>query len=144
MEDLLNFIQTRKPGVSELDLKAAEDKLGSVFPKQYKELFTLVNNAEIGEWILHPVREKSNPKKTWDDIVRQNTEVKDEKIPDDFIAIGEDGSGDKLCFKTSNGVMGDKIYYLYHEDGVLEECAPNLRAFILASEEYAEVDLDDE
>ena len=145
MKDLRNLIHTRKIGVDELDLKATEDKLGSVFPKQYRELFKLVNNAEIGEWILYPIRDHRNPKKTWDDIVRQNIEVREENMPIDLIAIGDDGSGDKLCFKLINGIMGDEIYLWYHEDGALEEYAPNLKEFIiLISEEETEGDFEDE
>jgi cell wall assembly regulator SMI1 len=145
MKDLRNLIHTRKMGVDELDLKATEDKLGAVFPKQYRELFKLVNNAEIGEWILYSIRDHRNPKKTWDDIVRQNTEVREENMPIDLIAIGDDGSGDKLCFKLINGIMGDEIYLWYHEDGVLEEYAPNLKEFIiLISEEETEGDFEDE
>ncbi|PUB01279.1 SMI1/KNR4 family protein, partial [Paenisporosarcina sp. OV554] len=80
MKDVRNLIHTRKIGVIELDLKAAEEKLGAVFPEQYKDLFKLVNNTEIGEWILYPIKDHRNPKKTWDDIVRQNTEVREEDI----------------------------------------------------------------
>jgi hypothetical protein len=38
MKDLRNLIHTRKMGVDKLDLKATEDKIGSVFPKQYRKL----------------------------------------------------------------------------------------------------------
>jgi hypothetical protein len=58
MKDLRNLIHTRKMGVDKLDLKATKDKIGSVFPKQYRELFKLVNYAEIGEWILRSQRPK--------------------------------------------------------------------------------------
>jgi hypothetical protein len=38
-------------------------------------------------------------------VVRQNKEARDERMSDDLIAIGDDGSGDKLCFKKINGKM---------------------------------------
>ncbi|MGG1679712.1 SMI1/KNR4 family protein [Neobacillus sp. NRS-1170] len=143
MQNVRNLIETKKPGVDELDIKLAEEKLGVIFPEQYKELFKLVNNAEIGEWILYPINTQINPKKTWDDVVRQNKEVREERMSDDLIAIGDDGSGDILCFKMMNGKMGDTIYLWYHETTELEEYAPNLEEFIIRfSEEYD--DLDDE
>jgi cell wall assembly regulator SMI1 len=143
MQKVRNLIETRKPGVDESDIKLAEERLGLVFPEQYKELFKLVNNAEIGEWILYPIKTQINPKKTWDDVVRQNKEVREERMSEDLIAIGDDGSGDILCFKMVNGKLGDTIYLWYHETTELEEYAPNLEEFIIRlSEEYD--DLDDE
>lgn len=145
MKDVRELIHTRKLGVAESDIKAAEDKLGAVFPDEYKELFKLVNNAEIGEWILYPIKDQRNPTKTWDDIVRQNTEVREEDMLKDLIAIGDDGSGDKLCLKVNDGIMGNEIYLWYHEDGELEEYAPNLKEFIISiSEEDNEDDFEDE
>ncbi|WP_017380517.1 SMI1/KNR4 family protein [Paenisporosarcina sp. TG-14] len=144
MKDVRKLIHTRKTGVDELDIKAAEDKLGAVFPEQYKELFMLVNNAEIGEWILHPIKDHRNPKKTWDDIVRQNTEVREEDMSKDLIVIGDDSSGDKLCYKVNNGIMENEIYLWYHEEAELEEYAPNLKDFIiLISEEVTEDDFEE-
>ncbi|RDW14993.1 SMI1/KNR4 family protein [Oceanobacillus chungangensis] len=145
MKDVRDLIHTRKLGVDDSDIKAAEDKLDVVFPEQYKELFKLVNNADIGEWILYPIKDHRNLKKTWDDIVRQNTEVREEYMSKDLIAIGDDGSGDKLCFKVNDGIMGNEIYLWYHEDGELEYYAPNLKEFIISiSEEENEDDFEDE
>jgi len=143
MQNVRDLIQTKKPGVDELDIKLAEEKLSAIFPEQYKELFKLVNNAEIGEWILFPIKSQKNPKKTWDDVVRQNNEVRDERISEDLIAIGDDGSGDKLCFKKGNGKMGDAIFLWNHETAEIDEYAPSLNEFIiLISEENG--DFDDE
>ena len=127
MGNIRDLIQTKKPGVDEFDINLAEEKLGAIFPEQYKELFKLVNNAEIGEWILYPIKDNRNPKKTWDDVVRQNIEVREEGFPNELIAIGDDGSGDKLCLKISNGIMRDEIYLWYHENAKIEEYAPNLK-----------------
>ncbi|SMQ77503.1 Cell wall assembly regulator SMI1 [Bacillus sp. OV166] len=131
MQNVRNLIETKKSGVDELDIKLAEEKLGLIFPEQYKELFKLVNNAEIGEWILYSIKTQINPKKTWDDVVRQNKELRDERMSEDLIAIGDDGSGDILCFKKMNGKMGDTIYLWNHESTELEEYAPSLKEFII-------------
>ncbi|MCT8140309.1 SMI1/KNR4 family protein [Anaerobacillus sp. CMMVII] len=96
MKDIRDLISIRKIGVDEVGIKEAEDKLGAVFPEEFKELFKLVNNAEIGEWILYPIKDHRNLKETWNDIVRQNTEVREEDMAKDLIAIGDDGSGVEL------------------------------------------------
>lgn len=129
MQNVRDLIRTRKPGVNESDIKSAEEKLGVIFPVQYKELFKLVNNAEIGEWILFPI--KTNSKKTWDDVVRQNIEVRDDRMSKELIAIGDDGSGDKLCFKKMNGKMVDTIFLWEHDSTKIYEYATNLEEFII-------------
>ncbi|EJS56433.1 SMI1/KNR4 family protein [Bacillus cereus] len=133
MREVREIIQTRKTGVDEIDIKETEEKLGAIFPEQYRDLFKLVNNAEIGEWILYPIKDSRNLKKTWDDIIRQNIEMREEDIPENLIIIGDDGSGDKLCFKINNGVMSDVIYLWYHEDAEIEEYAQDLKGFITAT-----------
>lgn len=143
MQNIRDLIPTKKPGVDELDIKLAEEKLSATFPEQYKELFKLVNNAEIGEWILFPIKSEKNPKKSWDDVVRQNNEVKDERMSENLIAIGDDGSGDKLCLKKINGKMGDAIYLWNHETTEVSEYAPNLEEFIILISEEND-DFDDE
>lgn len=130
MNDVIDLIDTRKPGVTDLDIKSAEEQLGVVFPKQYKELFKLSNNAQIDEWTLFPIKDSKNLKRTWDDIVRQNQDVRDEGMADDLISIGEDGTGDKLCFRIVDTKMDSKIYIWYHETEELEELASNLKEFI--------------
>lgn len=64
MESIRDLIPTRKPGVDLLDIDLTEQRLGGIFPEQYKKLVQLINNAEIGEWILFPIKDHKNPKKT--------------------------------------------------------------------------------
>ncbi|OQR56951.1 SMI1/KNR4 family protein [Bacillus sp. CDB3] len=131
MKEVRGYIETKKQGVFELHIKETEEKLGAIFPAQYRDLFKLVNNAEIGEWILYPIKDNRNLVKTWDDIVRQNVELRDEHMSEDLIIIGDDGSGDKLCFKINNGIMDDEVYIWYHEDDEMEEIAQSLKEFII-------------
>ncbi|MEY9971984.1 hypothetical protein ABH966_002358 [Lysinibacillus sp. RC46] len=143
MKELRDLISTRKAGVTDFDIKSAEEKLGAVFPEQYKELFRLVNNAEIGEWTLFPIKDQKNPKKTWDDVVRQNQDAKDEEMSSDLIAIGDDGTGDKLCLQVINGKMNDEIYIWNHETAEIEEYTSNLKDFIKLDSENGEFDEDE-
>ncbi|MFJ7508627.1 SMI1/KNR4 family protein [Peribacillus simplex] len=143
MNDVIDLIDTRKPGVTDLDIKSAEEQLGVIFPKQYKDLFKLSNNAQIDEWTLFPIKESKNLKRTWDDIVRQNQDVRGEGMAADLISIGEDGTGDKLCFRIVDTVMDGKIYIWYHETEELEELASNLKEFIVSNSEFEdEIDED--
>lgn len=77
------------------------------------------------------LKARKNVKKTWDDIVRQNIEARKEGLAEGWIAVGEDGTGDKLCLKTSNGLMEEPIYVWYHEDGQTEQIAQRLMSFIM-------------
>ncbi|MEW4154256.1 SMI1/KNR4 family protein [Bacillus thuringiensis] len=131
MKEVREYIETKKQGVLELQIKETEEKLGAAFQNQYRDLIKLVNNAEIGEWILYPIKDNRSVTKTWDDIVRQNIDMRDESIPENLIIIGDDGSGDKLCFKINNGKMDDKIYIWYHADDEMEEISPSLKEFIM-------------
>ncbi|MGG0740959.1 SMI1/KNR4 family protein [Niallia taxi] len=131
MNEIIARIMTKKPGVGEMDISAAEEKLGAAFPVQFHQLYKLVNNAEIGEWLLFPIKDRKNVKKTWDDIVRQNIEARKEGLAEGWVVVGEDGTGDKLCLKTSNGLMEQEIYIWYHEDGVAEQIAPSLKELII-------------
>ena len=62
-------------------------------------------------------------------------------MSDDLISIGEDGTGDKLCFRIVDTVIDGKIYIWYHET---EELASNLKEFIVSNSEYEdEIDEDE-
>ncbi|TRZ39949.1 SMI1/KNR4 family protein [Niallia circulans] len=130
MNEILSYIMTKKPGVDEIDIFATEEKLGAAFPEQFRQLYKLVNNAEIGEWLLFPIKDRNNVKKTWDDIVRHNIEAQTEGL-EGWIVVGEDGTGDKLCLKSSNGLMEQEVYIWYHEDCVADKVAPSLKELII-------------
>lgn len=143
MNDVIDRIETSKPGVTDIHIKSAEEQLGVAFPKQYKDLFKVTNNAQIGEWSLFPIKDPQNLKRTWDDIVRQNQDAKDERMADDLLSIGEDGTGDKLCFRIVDNIMDNKIYIWYHETEEVEEVASNLKEFIVSNSEF-EDEIDEE
>src|SRR3954468_38040 len=130
MKNLIKLLPTSKPGVNEIHIKAAEEKLGALFPDEYKELFKLINNPEIGDWILFPIKDSLNLKKTWDDIVRQNLEQREEALSNDLIAIGENGTGDKLCFRVRKKFMQSQVYIWDHETTRTRVVALSLKEFI--------------
>ena len=130
MKKLIKLLQTRKPGVDEIHIKAAEEKLGALFPEEYKELFKMTNNPEIGDWILFPIKDTLNLKKTWDDVVRQNQEQREETLMRDLIAIGENGTGDKLCFRIRKKFMQSQVYIWDYETTRTRVAALSLKEFI--------------
>jgi cell wall assembly regulator SMI1 len=138
MKDIRHLIMTRKPGVNDNDIKLAEEKLGCVFSNQYKELVKLVNCTEVGEWAFHPIKDTKNPKKTWDDIVRQNMDkdVRWQSMPEELITFASDGTGDKLCFQVADGIMQDIVYLWEHETGEYKKLCSSLRDFIINYAEF--------
>ncbi|WP_338472601.1 SMI1/KNR4 family protein [Niallia sp. XMNu-256] len=130
MKNLIELLPTRKPGVDEIHIKAAEEKLGARFPEEYIELFMLVNNPEIGEWILYPIMDSTNLKKTWDDIVRQNLEQREDAFSNDLIVIGDNGTGDKLCFRVRGKFMQSQVYIWDHETTRARVVSLSLKEFI--------------
>lgn len=134
MKDVLEWVDSRKPGVTETEINRAEEQLGIRLPAEYKELFTLTNNAQVDEWTLFPIKDPANLKKTWDDLVRQDSELRDEGMREDLIAIAEDGTGDLLCYRRTEEGIDGRVYLWDHETGEREELASGLREFILSYE----------
>ncbi|WP_211654137.1 SMI1/KNR4 family protein [Planococcus alpniumensis] len=131
MNEIMDLVDTNRKGVAEAAIRETEQKLGIRFPDQYVQLFRLANGPEIGAWILFPVKDPDNEKKTWDDVVRQNKEVLDREFPDNLLAIAEDGTGDYLCLKVEDEKAVDSIYLWLHETDETEELAPTLKDLIL-------------
>ncbi|MCM3758234.1 SMI1/KNR4 family protein [Sporosarcina aquimarina] len=132
MNELIDLIESKKAGVSEQDINSTETILKVALPEQYKELFKLTNNAQVGEWTLFPIKDSKNIKRTWDDVVRQNIVIRDPRMPTELLSIGEDGTGDTVCFKNVDNVFANKIYIWYHETGKYEESASSLKEFIIS------------
>lgn len=131
MNEIMDLLDTNRKGIAEVAIRETEQKLGIRFPDQYVQLFRLANGPEIGEWILFPIKDPDNMKKTWDDVVRQNEKILDGEFPDNLLAIAEDGTGDYLCLKVEDEKAEDPIYLWLHETDEIEELAPTLKDLIL-------------
>lgn len=138
MREILKLLDTNKKGVEESAIRDAEQKLNVCFPDQYVQLFKLANAPDIGEWILFPIKDTKNLKKTWDDVVRQNKEVLTDVISENLLAIAGDGTGDYLCLKVEDGKANDPIFLWLHETNETEELAPTLKDFIIIAQEELE------
>ncbi len=51
-------------------------------------------------------------------------------MPDDMIVIADNGTGDKLCLKKTDGVMEETVYLWDHETADVELYAGSIGEFI--------------
>lgn len=116
VKEARKLINTRKPGVEEKDIENTEKLIGARFPYKYRELIKLVNNAEIEEWVLYPIKDSMRIAKTFDDVLRNNKVLDSSKNENRMIYIAEDGTGDLLGYKYNHeGKMEETIYLYNHE-----------------------------
>ncbi|MBC1286348.1 SMI1/KNR4 family protein [Listeria booriae] len=126
MKKYADLSVTCKTGVLPQDLVDAEQLLGVQLDSQYKALFQLVNAPEFGEWLFYPVKDKRNLRKTFDDIVRNTKIARESGLPEAFVVIAEDRTGDFLCMMSGQ----PQVYYKNHEQDSAEVIANDLKAFI--------------
>lgn len=106
-------------GVKESVIKEAELKLHTKFPEKLREAYLNGNKYSIDEWEFYPFKDENYIKKTWDDIVRAN-EVNGEDLPEGFICVADDGTGDQLGYLESRG---DALFIWDHETRELDKVA---------------------
>lgn len=121
--------------MTEEEIKAAETSLGASFPEAYKSLLYKKNPAEIGEWLFFPIKEQNRLQKTWDDVIRQNSVCREERMPADLIVIADNGTGDKLCLKKADSFMEETVYLWDHETADVEMYAASIGELIENEEE---------
>ncbi len=105
-------------GVSLIDFKKAEKQLGAFFPDEFKDLYLETNGAEFGEWILFPLS------------LIQDQYNRPEHLPADMICIGENKSGDKLCYRIRKRWIQEHIYQWIGKSGNIENKSSTLYDFI--------------
>ncbi|ASI35212.1 SMI1/KNR4 family protein (plasmid) [Exiguobacterium sp. N4-1P] len=117
---------SRAPGVSVVDLKKAERALGVLFPDEYKDLFLQTNGAQFGEWSLYPVPTRQA---VLQDIVRHN-EKRPVGLPDDLICIGENLTGDKLCYRIRKRFLQELVFRWNEKTGIAKYPSSSLGEFV--------------
>ncbi|MCY1691432.1 DUF2750 domain-containing protein [Exiguobacterium sp. SL14] len=118
--------QSGLPGVTEERLKEVEAVLGFELPKELRNRYKRENKFSVGEWEFHPIKDEQYIKRTWDDLVRFNTEDA-EDYPEGFLRIATDGTGDELGYQLPDT---ETIVLWDHEEQELFPIAPTLKAFI--------------
>ncbi|MGG3625527.1 SMI1/KNR4 family protein [Bacillus gobiensis] len=131
MKKIINMIDTssKVAGVSLLEMKKTEKKLGAIFPEEYKELLLETNGAKFGDWILFPIQTNDQSEFT-NNIEKQNSENRPKNVPSDMICIGENVNGDKLCYRIRKRFMQEQIYIWNDKTGISDCKASTLSQFI--------------
>ena len=123
--------------VDEQYIIETEKQLGLKFPPAFKEKMKKENGGEIetGDdvWIIHPFFDKSDIKRikrTTNNIILETKNSRSwYNFPANGIAIGDNGSGDKLILLSVDNdskLLDDKIYLWSHETGEVEELADSI------------------
>ena len=115
-------------------IRATEEKLGVKFPLSFLARMQSANGDEIcaceETWQLHPFFDDSDKKRlirTCNDIVR---ETMSERLlnwfPKDGVAIGDNGTGDKLIFRADvekPGRLANVVFWWFHGSGECKKIA---------------------
>jgi len=115
-------------------IRATEEKLGVRFPLSYLARMQSENGGEIRAseetWQLHPFFDDSDKKRlirTCNDIVRETmSERLLDWFPKDGVAIGDNGTGDKLVFRADSekpGRLANKVFWWFHDSGECKKVA---------------------
>jgi hypothetical protein len=127
--------------VDEKYITETEKELGLSFPTTFKEKMKKENGGEIeideDLWTLHPFFDKSDIKRikrTTNNIITETENSKEwGNFPIDGIAIGDNGTGDKLILlptESDSTTLADKIYCWSHETGELYVLADDINELI--------------
>ena len=114
-------------------LKRAETNLGRKLPLGYAVKMCRENGGDIAtgsdSWLLFPIFDDSDRKRlkrTCNDIIRETTWARDwPRFPQDALAIGANGCGDKLVLLADQETdrFSDEVYWWDHETGELNQVA---------------------
>jgi len=118
----------------------AEQELGLLFPSMFKAKMKKQNGGTIetddDDWQLYPFFDKLDKKRisrTCNHIILETKEAaRWENFPKAGIAIGENGSGDKLILlptKENNKLLGEELYTWFHETGEIKKIGNSIEEF---------------
>lgn len=113
------------------DIEKAESRLQVVFPSELKQAWMTYNVIELrGGWFVHPIFDKSNPRKTCSDIIYANTTGRWEYMDEDLLSIADNGTGNQLVLKLKDGRAENIVYKWHHETEELIHWTPGIDAII--------------
>jgi hypothetical protein len=132
MQDLVQKIHASGPGAADDDIQAAEAALNGLFPQQYRELLALTNAPKIGKWRFFPIKDPKRISETRNDVTHQNLDPQSRwlSLPEDFVALAQDTSGNRLCFRLDQGRMAEHVYFCEQETGNIRLFARDLKEAI--------------
>ena len=127
--------------VDEQYITETENQLGLKFPLTFKDKMKIENGGEIetadDSWTICPFFDKSDIKRikrTTNNIILETKNSREwDNFPSTAIAIGDNGSGDKLILLPTDNdpkQLSDKIYFWSHETGEITEIADNINELV--------------
>jgi wobble nucleotide-excising tRNase len=128
-----------KLGTESNNIDAAESQLKVAFPDTLKDIWLVSNGLELpDDWRLYPVFDSSNPRKTANHIVYENTKARWDYMSNDLVSIAEDGSGNHLVLKKHGGVLLPEIHIWDHETNEVERWSQSLDDILILSKKRVE------
>ena len=127
--------------VDEQYIAETERQLGLKFPLTFRDKMKIENGGEFeaggDSCTIHPFFDQSNVekiKRTCNNIILETENSREwDNFPTTGIAIGDNGSGDKLILLPTDNdstQLSDKIYFWSHETGAITEIANDINQII--------------
>ena len=113
--------------LAERFIREAEAELGAPLPHSYRQAMMASNGGEVAAyddvWNLHPILDKSDRKRlsrSCNHILRETRVMLDwPDWPENAVAIGDIGTGDKLLFLREGRLYQPAVYVWLHDSGDL-------------------------
>lgn len=125
--------------IDEKYLVETEEKLDGRLPHYFREKLKVENGGEVeikgNSWEIYPVYDTSDRtriKRTCNNIISETESAREwYGFPEEAIAIGENGSGDRLViFRQSRSKYGEEIFIWNHETLKLTSVAKNFKKLL--------------
>ena len=109
--------KTKLIGTSIESVKNAEVKLGVTFPEELVQIWIISNGLELPEgWQLFPVFDLTNPRKTSNDIVYENTKGRWPTMDNNLISIAAGDTGNQLVLQRVDNIINNTVLLWDHEN----------------------------
>lgn len=111
-------IEQENLGASDAVITTAERALAVRFPEELKSVWRVSNGLKLpGGWVLFPVFDPDQPRKTCSHIGYENTKVRWSTMSDELISIASGMTGNQLVLHRSGDSLEGPILCWDHETG---------------------------
>lgn len=119
-------------GIDKTEIIKAEEKLSIKFPETLKQAWETYNVIELkGGWFVFPIFDQRSPRKTCGNIVYENTSASwRELVPENLLMIAENGTGNFLVVKITDGIASEEVFHWHHETGKLTKWKPTIESIL--------------
>ena len=94
----------------------AEKQMSLCFPEGLKAVWRISNGLELpGGWMLYPVFDPAEPRRTCSHIAYENTTGRWEYMDDSLVSIAGGDTGNQLVLERQDGGLSDVILHWNHE-----------------------------